>query len=277
MKTVQPVGLFDESFSHRTNMLEAKEEAWRPPPFATSGNWTSDILARFRRFFDLQAGSIWNDLVKVLPHAAGVVLDVGCGAQPYRQLLGSAADYRGIDSIAAKSHFGYDVPDTVYYDGDVWPVADASVDLVLCTETLEHVLDTRQFLREAKRCLRSGGSILLTVPFAARWHFIPYDYWRITPSGFEYLLRGCGFVDTRVYARGNAGTVACYKMMAVILRFAAAQRSSSVVRWTRRLIAIPLIPLVLILAATGILTLHGRGGDDCLGYTVLSKKGVESS
>jgi SAM-dependent methyltransferase len=274
MENIRPAGSVDECFRHRANMLEAKEE-WRPPLFLPPGNRWSDVLARLRRFFDLQAGSIWNDLASVLPQWAGAVLDVGCGAQPYRALLNPAAHYRGIDAAAAKYHFRYDIPDTVYYDGDVWPAADASVDFILCTETLEHVLDTRQFLGEARRCLRPGGSILLTVPFAARWHFIPYDYWRITPSGLDYLLRLCGFTETRVYARGNAGTVACYKTMAIILPLLMPQGSTPLVRWMRRLLAAPFIPLVMILAATGTLTLGGRGGDDCLGYTVLAKRGLE--
>jgi len=274
MEKVGRAGSFDGCLRHRTNMLEAEEE-WRPPLFAPRGNYWSGILARLRRFFDLQAGSIWNDLAILLAQASGTVLDVGCGAQPYRELLDSAVHYRGIDVMAAKLHFGYDVPDTVYYDGDVWPVVDRSVDLILCTETLEHVLDTEQFLREAWRCLRPGGFIILTVPFAARWHFIPYDYWRITPSGLDYWLRRCGFTGTLVYARGNAGTVACYKMMALILPLLLPQRSALVLRWTRRLLAVPLIPFMAILAAVGNLTLRGRGGDDCLGYTVLSRRAPE--
>jgi SAM-dependent methyltransferase len=272
---VMPVNGPLRFFRGRTNMLEVKEEKWRPPLFSPPGSRWSGMVGRLRRFFDLQAGSIWNDLAGVLPHAAGEVLDVGCGAQPYRTLFSSAAHYRGIDAATAKSYFGYDVPDTVYYDGDVWPVADASVDFVLCTETLEHVLEPQQFLREGRRCLRPGGSILLTVPFAARWHFIPYDYWRITPSGLQHLLRISGFIETRVYARGNAGTVACYKMMAVILPWLMPVGSTAMGRWTRRLLATPLIPLVVILAAAANLTLRGRGGDDCLGYTVLSKRGLD--
>jgi SAM-dependent methyltransferase len=275
MEKDQSANSFDQFFRQRTNMLEAKEEKWRPPLFLSPGSPWSAIVARLRRFFDLQAGSIWNDLARILPHASGMVLDVGCGAQPYRELLTSEAHYQGIDAATAKSYFGYDVPDTVYYHGDVWPVADESVDFILCTETLEHVLEPQQFLREGRRCLRPGGSILLTVPFAARWHFIPYDYWRITPSGLDHLLRLCGFTETRVYARGNAGTVACYKMMAVILPLLMPLGSTPIVRWTCRIVATPLIPLVLILAAAGNWTLHGRGGDDCLGYTVLSKRGLE--
>ena len=104
------------------------------------------MKAALRRFLDLQARSIWRDLKDVLPHVKGTIVDVGCGAQPYRSLLPAAAKYIGIDSSAAKDHFGYEVPDTLYFAGDHWPIADASVDFVLCAETLEHVPDSRKFL-----------------------------------------------------------------------------------------------------------------------------------
>ena len=64
------------------------------------------------------------------------------------------------------------------------------MNVVLCTETLEHVLETRRFLAEAARCLTPGGTLLLTIPFAARWHFIPYDYWRFTPSSLNHRADG---------------------------------------------------------------------------------------
>src|SRR6185437_11496064 len=125
--------------------------------------------------------------------------------------------YRAIDHADALRHFGYSMPDTTYYEGDRWPVEDDSVDVVVCTETLEHVPEPRAFLAEAARCLRSGGCLILTVPFAARWHFIPHDYWRFTPSALQRLLTATGFSSTIVCARGNALTVACYKVMALIL------------------------------------------------------------
>ena len=95
--------------------------------------------AVIRRFFDLQAGSIWKDLVGELPTLRGTVLDLGCGAQPYRILLPSNVTYIGIDTIDAKTNFGYENPDILYFSGNTLPVKSESVDFVLCTETLEHI------------------------------------------------------------------------------------------------------------------------------------------
>jgi SAM-dependent methyltransferase len=258
------------AFRERANMVEAKSEAWRPQLFSAKTTRWSELSASLRRFFDIQAGSAWRDLSAVLPSIQGTLLDVGCGAQPFRSLVNPQAKYLGIDTDEAKAHFGYEMPNTTYFSGDVWPVPDASVNVVLSTETLEHVLDTRRFLGEAARCLAPGGTLLLTVPFAARWHFIPYDYWRFTPSSLDHLLAKVGFKNTRVYARGDAVTVACYKVMAVILRFLLPQNRSWLTSLLLRLIGLVFLPLFVVLALIANLSLLGPGGDDCLGYTIFA-------
>ena len=108
-------------------------------------------------------------------------------------------------------------PTRVAFSGSVLPLADAEADAVLCTETLEHVRDTAPFLSELKRGLAPGGQLILTVPFAARWHFVPHDYWRFTPSGSQHLLTQAGFCEVRVYARGGALAVASYKVLGLCL------------------------------------------------------------
>jgi SAM-dependent methyltransferase len=228
-------------------------------------------MAALRRVFDLQAASIWRDLASELPAIRGVVLDVGSGAQPYRPLLSPEASYIAIDVADAGSNFGYEVADTIYFEGETWPVDSNSVDVILSTETLEHVRDPSTFLNEAQRCLRPGGRLLLTVPFAARWHFIPHDYWRFTPSALKYLLERASFTDVRVYARGNAVTVSCYKLMAWMLPLLLPQSSRPTAQ-AGRLLGVLLVPLVLAAAAVGRLSLLGVGGEDCLGYTVLASK-----
>jgi SAM-dependent methyltransferase len=259
-------------FRHRADKSEAKTEAWRPPLFAPAGGRLASVSAAVRRFFDLQAGSIWRDIAAVLPQARGTVLDVGCGAQPYRPLVSTQARYVGIDTSSAKDHFGYEMPDTRYFSGSTWPVDNGSVDFVLATETLEHVLDTNGFLAEAHRCLVPGGTFFITVPFAARWHFIPHDYWRFTPSSLKMLLQRAGFEQIAVYARGNAWTVACYKVIALLLRLVAPQSGSMPVRLCLQIVSILFIPLFVLLAITANISLNGRGGDDCLGFTAFATK-----
>jgi SAM-dependent methyltransferase len=125
---------------------------------ATAEPWDR-LLAAGRRLLDLQAASAWNDLKVELASAQGDVLDVGAGAQPFRPLLPADARYRAIDVAVAGEAFGYEVPDTEYFEGDRWSVEDASVEVVLATETLEHVPEPAIFLAEARRVLRPGGRL----------------------------------------------------------------------------------------------------------------------
>src|SRR5437660_4626608 len=108
----------------RTNMAERQTEFWGPPLLPAPRTGSLRIVTLIRRFLDLQMASIWADVAAELPSVRGTALDVGCGAQPFRELFNPNVRYRGVDTVDAKSHFGYNVPDTTYYDGDVWPVAD---------------------------------------------------------------------------------------------------------------------------------------------------------
>ena len=254
----------------RQNMVHRTAERWRPPLFTADVTPIARVVAALRRCLDLQAGSIYRDLKAELARPHGLVLDVGCGAQPYRSLIHPQDRYLGIDIAASRDYFGYDVPDTIYYDGDTWPVTDASVDTILCTETLEHVRDPGAFLAEAARVAKPGATLLITVPFSARWHFIPHDYWRYTPSSLKNLLEAHGFSDVAVFARGNEITVACYKWMALILPLIMPTGKTPIAAALLRLIGLLFSPLLLILAVVANLSLLGRGGDDCLGYTAVA-------
>jgi ubiquinone/menaquinone biosynthesis C-methylase UbiE len=140
----------------RRNQVTREHEAWQPPPLVPGEGRVGRLAASARRFLDVQAGSVWNDLRGELGQARGVVLDIGCGAQPLRALLADGVTYIGIDIAESQERFGYRTSDTRYFDGNVWPVDDASVDLAFATETLEHVDDPAQFLSEAFRVLRPG-------------------------------------------------------------------------------------------------------------------------
>lgn len=256
-----------------TNLAARTGDRWRPQPLLPGdrsgvGHWKGVA----RRFFDLQSGSIAAAVVDHVSSWRGKVVDVGCGAQPYRALLAPDVEYVGLDIAESDAQFGYSTQGTVYFDGGAWPAEVQNADHVLCTETLEHVLDPAAFLAEASAALRPGGTLLLTVPFAARWHFVPFDYWRFTPSSLQHLLQRAGFSDITVTARGNELTVACYKTMALFLPFYFPQNSSPAKIWARRLLALPGLPLFVGLAAVANLSLRRPGADDCLGYTATARR-----
>ena len=200
---------------------------------------------------------------------------MGCGAQPYRFLIGPQAVYRAIDQSEAYEQFGYSVPDTTYFEGDAWPIDSSSVDVVLSTETLEHVAEPRAFLLEAWRCLKPGGRIVLTVPFSARWHYIPHDYWRFTPSGLMKLLETAGFHDVTVY-RPRKRVLRCLLQGHGSVSSPASCAAIGLARAVlSRIIGVICLPLICVLSLLGNASLMGKGGDDCLGYTAIAARPSE--
>ena len=258
--------------SKRENLAERLGDKWRPPALEPGHTRLGRALASVRRYFDLQAGSCWADVAAEANTWSGKVVDVGCGAQPYRTLLPTGMSYVGLDIRNAEEAFGYATPDVVYFDGGRWPEQTRDADVVLCTEVLEHVLDPPSMLKEAFAALKPGGRLFLTVPFAARWHFVPHDFWRYTPSSLKHLLEAAGFRNVVVCARGDALTVACYKVQALFLPFLMPQRASAGKALALRLLACPSIPLFVALTVVGNLSLRSSGGDDCLGYTVTADR-----
>ena len=256
----------------RQNLVFLPYESWRPPVLSGTATATTRVISAARRLFDLQAASIWKDLKELLPKLRGNLLDAGCGAQPYRALVPARVQYRAIDLLSSGTNFGYRTPDTAYFQGESWPVEDGSQDVILCTEVAEHVYDPAALFAESFRCLRPGGRLVLTVPFAARWHFIPHDYWRFTPSSLDRLLDDAGFKNRRIYARGNALTVLCYKALSLFLPLLVANSSGRTKSILWKTLGITFFPFTVLAALIGNLTLMTQGGNDCLGYTVLAER-----
>ena len=101
------------------------------------------------------------------------VLDLGCGTGRFVAAARDAgADVVGVDIAeralerARRVAPGADLR-LVSADGTL-PLGHGEVDLVWCSEVLEHVPDTAGFLTEVRRVLRRGGRLLLTVPFHGR-------------------------------------------------------------------------------------------------------------
>jgi SAM-dependent methyltransferase len=113
------------------------------------------------------------------------VLDVGCGSKPYQPFFADAAEY-----------VGFDVPGSP--DADVHgfveelPFADASFDVVLCIQVLEHVDDPAAAVRELRRVTKPGGRVLASTHGVMVYHPSPNDYWRWTHTGLARLFRTNG-------------------------------------------------------------------------------------
>ena len=61
-------------------------------------------------------------------------------------------------------------------------------DLVLCTNVLEHIFETKKAIKNLKTLLSDQGSLLVSVPFIYPLHDEPKDYWRFTEHSLRKLF-----------------------------------------------------------------------------------------
>ena len=234
------------------------------------GNFSGRALL-VRTLVDLKLASIYYSIQRRLKQATGSILEVGCGNAPYRFLIKNAS-YTGIDHAIA-AEFSYKKNSIIYYEGDDFPVKNNSFDIVFHTEVLEHVAAPSLFMENCYKTLKPGGAMFFTVPFNYRFHYIPHDYYRYTPSSLKILCEKAGFSQIAIKAQGTDITVACYKIISVFFRLAKEKRP-----FLRKIanIVICLIfsPILIIAHSIGWLSLVLMIGscDDTLGYFVECKK-----
>jgi SAM-dependent methyltransferase len=110
------------------------------------------------------------------------ILDVGCGVKPYYPFFADvSSDYVGVDVVENPAA-------ELLGPVEALPVDDASFDVVLCTQVLEHCDDPAQAIRELRRVTRAGGRVLASTHGVQVYHPSPVDYWRWTHEGLRRLF-----------------------------------------------------------------------------------------
>ena len=137
------------------------------------------------------------------------VLDVGCGVKPYYPFFEPyASEYVGVDVVENPAA---DLQGAV----ESLPVEDASFDLVLCIQVLEHAEDPAKGVRELRRVVAPGGSVLASTHGVQVYHPAPVDLWRWTHAGLDRLFRENADWSS-LSVRPSSGTTACLGMLVAI-------------------------------------------------------------
>ena len=155
----------------------------------------------------------WANLLKLQDAS---VLDVGIAGDPIipgahtrsekYQWFGEGNNFETLDNDPAWQ------PDKV---GDICvaPYPVDNFDLVILSETLEHIFDFKLALSECCRILKPGGHLIITTPWLVDQHptETTADYWRFSQQAYEKLLPEAGFAIREFYSSQLIKGVLCWK------------------------------------------------------------------
>jgi SAM-dependent methyltransferase len=135
------------------------------------------------------------------------VLDAGAGSSPYKKLFAHcyyiAQDLAMLSPEQLLGRKGYGELDIIS-DCNRLPIRSGSIDVVVCTEVLEHIANPVDTIKEFSRVLREGGVLLLTAPLRSGLHQEPYHFYGgFTPYWYKRWLSEAGFVDIQIKPVGG--------------------------------------------------------------------------
>lgn len=110
------------------------------------------------------------------------ILDIGCGFKPWERLFeGKDIEYIGIDTDENSLA-------DIRCSAEKLPFPDNTFDAIICSETLEHILEIDKTILEIKRVSKNGAILFISTPFIFPEHGIPFDYQRFTKYFFQKIF-----------------------------------------------------------------------------------------
>ncbi|WP_224405629.1 methyltransferase domain-containing protein [Afifella sp. IM 167] len=159
-------------------------------------------------------GHARREILPFLPERCGRLLDVGCAAgtttgaiRTLRQVDWAA----GVELDPEAARLARQRLDRVE-EGFIEEapledfIAPASLDLILCLDILEHLVDPWAQVRRLSPLLAPGGRLIVSVPNIRNWKFI----WRLLAKG-DFHYRDAGLLDRthlRFFTRETASELA---------------------------------------------------------------------
>lgn len=116
--------------------------------------------------------------------SAKTLVELGSGGGFIKEVIGNTItsdimEVQGVDRV---------------FSATAMPFADESIDAFFLIDVLHHISDTRSFLREAQRCLKPGGKVVMIEPANTLWARFIYTHFHhegFDPAG-TWGLEGTG-------------------------------------------------------------------------------------
>ena len=102
----------------------------------------------------------------------GILLSIGCGIGEYEDLFRGEYALLGTDlSLNALKVAKEYCKECQYFQANAesLPLKDQSIDILLCIDMIEHVLDDKAVLKEISRVLKKDGILILTTAFSHQY------------------------------------------------------------------------------------------------------------
>jgi ubiquinone/menaquinone biosynthesis C-methylase UbiE len=244
-------------------------EGFRPVSNTPPTGFMGKLKFFGRMSLDLQILTIYRDIKNTIPSFKGNVLDVGCGQSPYKHLLNTGqTKYFGIDIVDANK-FDYTNTDITPFNGEDIPFENEKFSGVICTEVLEHVQKYQKLVDEMYRVMKKGGVAIVTIPWSARYHYIPYDFFRYTPSSLKTMFNQ--FSEVKIKNRGTDLANIGNKLIVLWFRNLLPVQAWKWIFVPVWMALLPVLGLAVLIAHLSLLFNWGSD-DDPLGYTIIVKK-----
>lgn len=155
-------------------------------------------------------------------------------------------------------------PDIVLDVCDMKTIDNDSIDVINALELFEHVEDPIRGLSECTRVLKSGGVLVLSIPFLFPIHGDPNDYQRWTATKIERELTKLDFRISMLTSMGLYFTVLGDTLKAPI--------KSSRILMVICIVICPLLDLLTLLDELSIIKNHKILNKYTTGYFLIARK-----
>ena len=123
--------------------------------------------------------------------ARELILDAGAGECGNKDFITNQS-YIALDAACGDQSWNYSGLDVIA-DLENTPFIPNCFHLVICTQVMEHVKEPQAVLLELFRVMKEEGVLCLSAPQGWGVHQAPYDFFRFTHFGLNYLLKKAGF------------------------------------------------------------------------------------